>query len=1375
MKMPVSIGSRKAYGGEIPGEVALLIDKEWYLETYPDVAAAGIPAQQHYMSTGWAEGRKPNPFFDTEWYFRNYRDVEEAGVNPLAHYVRAGWREGRDPHPQFSTRWYLESYADVAQSGMNPLRHYLSIGASEGRIAHSPFDTAPQKPNGAAPASAPTSQTHQAPAAKLGLYEGNNSPAGDSLIVLSDKSGQDCRFRGKLAVHIHLFHPESADAFRAALQHIPCDFDLLVSVPSAEVAHAARTRFTGTGKLASLIVETVPNVGRDIAPMLVQFGQRLKTYDLLIHIHSKMSQHNSSKHDWAAQMLNHLLRSKGHVTSLLNTLADQPKLGLAFPVYHPSVGAEITWGSNFAPAQRIMRHLDQPLSESDLSAFPAGSFFIARADAVRDILDLDFRKFVFEPEEGRVDGTLAHAIERLWPVVAKRRGFRTAQLRAEKQPSASKAPVPATAPARQVTDSAYAALRQEVLESGLWDEKWYLSRYYEQYLESRNRRPREERFFPLDYHLQEGWKLGHEPSKLLPLQIDQNAVGCSKIEYFLKRLRFDGYQFDANIWIPSDARIEAYTEQKRERKARMVVYTCIAQGYDILMQPYFIADDWDYVCFADDEDLISQGTVGVWEVRPMVEARATGVRTNRWHKMHPHKLFPSYEESIYVDGNINIIGSYLFDEIEARGTPILLPQHFTRNCVYREIETLLNRVVTSDEDKALLSSHRQLMQNEGFPEAFGLGENNVIYRRHHDPLILKMMDDWWTLYSTYSSRDQASLAYVFWKNGLSLRDRQIPNCRINYRDFWVMKHCPDMPAASLPKPVATLSNARIPSLTPAFERDNIGVVFSTNETFIPYLGIAVYSLIQNANANYNYDIIVLSSGIPDAAFAKVVALADGRANVSIRLYDTTPLINSIPKELFHVEGYVPVETYNKCFITEILTGYERCAYLDSDILVLGDVQELHDIDLEGCSIGSSVNVANVNAAYCKKVIKGQRFDEYLTNDLGVLDHTKYFQAGVVVLDMKKLYQMDLRSRTLETLRRVPKPIFFDQCIFNSIFYDDVHFFSTRWNHVWYMQQYSYLRGSVPEEVFFDYASARTEPKIIHYAGKDKPQSKLGWTLSDHFWKYAYASPFFDDIKQDVLTRGTEVAEVITDSPDRDWYRVKPRLLVHVHLYYHDQVDVMLQALSNIRQCDVDLFVTMVEKDPAISQRILSQWKDAHILLLPNVGYDVYPFLHVLNQVRLANYDYILKIHAKNARQPGQDEVYGVKIPGYQWRDELINALLGSPEVFEQNLKRLTEDKKLGCLGAGQFIFSTEENNEERNYSLAEWREKCGLTGGTHYVGGSMFLARAYPFEHLKSMRIRPEDFEAKQMATKDHKNKAHIFERLLGLVVENEGFEIRGA
>jgi hypothetical protein len=490
----------------------------------------------------------------------------------------------------------------------------------------------------------------------------------------------------------------------------------------------------------------------------------------------------------------------------------------------------------------------------------------------------------------------------------------------------------------------YLALRQEVLDSGLWDEKWYLSEYYEHYAASKRRRARNELFFPLDYYLQEGWNLGHEPSKVLPIQIDQKSVGCSKIEYFLNRLRFDGYHFDENIWVPSEGQIRDYVNQKQLRTSKKVIYTCIAGRYDDLMQPYFISAEWDYVCFTDDPDLIAKQHVGVWQIRPMLNMQPNSVRANRWHKMHPHVLFEEYDESIYVDGNVNIISDYIFEQIAKREVDILLPRHFVRNCVYQEIHALLQRSVTSDEDKSLLAAQRDFLKQVGFPTEFGLSENNLIYRRHHGDRVLKLMHDWWAMYQEYSCRDQATLAYVFWRNGIPLRGHMFANCRVNYRDFWVMKHAGDSSARTSGNLPSFSADGNVPSLSPAFDRDNVAVVLSTNEQFIPDLGVAIFSLIENADEKYNYDIIILAKGLPDEAFAKVRGLANGHRNVSIRVYDTTPLIDTLPKDIFHVEGYVPVETYNKCFMTEILSSdYDRCVYLDSDILVLHDIRELHDI------------------------------------------------------------------------------------------------------------------------------------------------------------------------------------------------------------------------------------------------------------------------------------------------------------------------------------------------------------------------------------------------------------------------------------------------
>ena len=73
------------------------------------------------------------PLFSSAWYVDTYDDVASAGLNPFPHYVLSGWKEGRDPSPKFSTKRYLERHPDVARSGRNPLIHYLDLGEAQAR------------------------------------------------------------------------------------------------------------------------------------------------------------------------------------------------------------------------------------------------------------------------------------------------------------------------------------------------------------------------------------------------------------------------------------------------------------------------------------------------------------------------------------------------------------------------------------------------------------------------------------------------------------------------------------------------------------------------------------------------------------------------------------------------------------------------------------------------------------------------------------------------------------------------------------------------------------------------------------------------------------------------------------------------------------------------------------------------------------------------------------------------------------------------------------------------------------------------------------------------------------------------------------------
>lgn len=119
-----------------------LLDPVWYLESAPDVLAAGVNPVWHWLTAGWREGRSPNPLFDTGWYLSTYPDAAASGLNPLVYYLRYGSANGHSPGPLFDRAWYLDRNADVRAAGIDPAVHWLNHGAREGRCPGPWFDPA---------------------------------------------------------------------------------------------------------------------------------------------------------------------------------------------------------------------------------------------------------------------------------------------------------------------------------------------------------------------------------------------------------------------------------------------------------------------------------------------------------------------------------------------------------------------------------------------------------------------------------------------------------------------------------------------------------------------------------------------------------------------------------------------------------------------------------------------------------------------------------------------------------------------------------------------------------------------------------------------------------------------------------------------------------------------------------------------------------------------------------------------------------------------------------------------------------------------------------------------------------------------------------
>lgn len=196
---------------------------------------------------------------------------------------------------------------------------------------------------------------------------------------------------------------------------------------------------------------------------------------------------------------------------------------------------------------------------------------------------------------------------------------------------------------------------------------------------------------------------------------------------------------------------------------KVAVYTCLVGNYDSLKQPEVVNEQYDYICFSND---IKETNSGVWEIRKIPFACEDKRRLSRYAKLLPHKVLPDYEYSLYMDANLQITGEGIYDCVKMcveSESLIWQVEHLAppMDCLYEDIKEAYaqGRVAFVDAWKQL-----KHLQKEGFPRHYGMFENNLILRRHNNPLVMKISEEWWDEYMNYSQRDQFSLMYIYWKN-----------------------------------------------------------------------------------------------------------------------------------------------------------------------------------------------------------------------------------------------------------------------------------------------------------------------------------------------------------------------------------------------------------------------------------------------------------------------------------------------------------------------------------------------------------------------------------------------------------------------------------
>lgn len=188
---------------------------------------------------------------------------------------------------------------------------------------------------------------------------------------------------------------------------------------------------------------------------------------------------------------------------------------------------------------------------------------------------------------------------------------------------------------------------------------------------------------------------------------------------------------------------------------KKVVYTVITNKKDSL-QPFNQNPEWDYVCFTDNTKIKNKHR---WQLVYLECNGTSHRRCSRQPKMLPHKYFPHYEYSIYLDGCVELqcdpeeLLSFLGENDMA------LFKHRDRDCIYDEA----NEVKDLEKDTELIVNKTiEKYKEENYPEHNGLVDGKVIVRHHTEKI--KLFNEYWNkIYCNYSKRDQLSFNYVSWK------------------------------------------------------------------------------------------------------------------------------------------------------------------------------------------------------------------------------------------------------------------------------------------------------------------------------------------------------------------------------------------------------------------------------------------------------------------------------------------------------------------------------------------------------------------------------------------------------------------------------------
>ena len=271
----------------------------------------------------------------------------------------------------------------------------------------------------------------------------------------------------------------------------------------------------------------------------------------------------------------------------------------------------------------------------------------------------------------------------------------------------------------------------------------------------------------------------------------------------------------------------------------------------------------------------------------------------------------------------------------------------------------------------------------------------------------------------------------------------------------------------------------------------MNIVFASDKSYAEHLAVSMCSLFEN-NQGATFNVYILNVDLDETAWngLETIAKQYGQTLTDVKILD------------HELDGLVTNHHFTKAnyyrlFITEKIQ-INKALYLDADVIVRESINDLYNTNVDDCYLAAVINPG---------------FDRH--EDLGMSEESKYFNSGVMLINLTAWRRDDIKGRVIELVKRKPWAIHFvDQCGLNSVV-------NGRWKE---LHPKFNLQGCLFEtkvdtfsNVFpkGDLIAAIQNPVIIHYSGSIKPwhfHYKHPWRKL--YWKYLRMTPFNHFLSRD---------------------------------------------------------------------------------------------------------------------------------------------------------------------------------------------------------------------------------------------------------------------